>query len=156
MQPKHFLRCLGQPVLFAPNGEPIRFRTKKHLALLVYLAVEQGRAHRRDRLAEFFWPKAKTSEARHSLATGLSILRPRLATGALEANREHVKFNADYLTTDLSRLESNDLFGKDAAGILEVTAFSTGLNYLMLTSSRFGRIASRPDCFHSFAMRLLS
>ena len=73
MEARHHLRCLGQPALFAPNGEPIRFRTKKHLALLVYLAVESRRPHRRDRLAEFLWPRAATAEARHSLATALSV-----------------------------------------------------------------------------------
>ena len=50
MEPRHHLRCLGQPALFAPNGDLIRFRTKKHLALLAYLAVEHSRCHRRDRL----------------------------------------------------------------------------------------------------------
>ena len=36
-----FLRTLGLPALFASNGDPIRFRVKKHIALLVYLGVEQ-------------------------------------------------------------------------------------------------------------------
>ena len=34
MEGRHYLRCLGQPALFTPNGDLIRFRTKKHLALL--------------------------------------------------------------------------------------------------------------------------
>ncbi|HZM26758.1 MAG TPA: hypothetical protein VFB89_05345, partial [Gemmatimonadales bacterium] len=71
-----FLRTLGVPALFAPNGDPIRFRVKKHVALLVYLAVEQ-RTQRRDRLAELLWPRVSATEARHSLATALSVLRPR-------------------------------------------------------------------------------
>ena len=37
--PRH-LRCIGYPVLYSPTGEPERFRTKKHLALLTYLAIE--------------------------------------------------------------------------------------------------------------------
>ncbi|HSB52978.1 MAG TPA: hypothetical protein VLD58_01420, partial [Gemmatimonadales bacterium] len=78
MESRRYLRCLGQPALFGPAGEPIRFRTKKHLALLVYLAVEGRRSHRRDRLAELFWPKVPLAEARHSLATALSVLRARL------------------------------------------------------------------------------
>jgi DNA-binding SARP family transcriptional activator/tetratricopeptide (TPR) repeat protein len=127
MSPKHYLRCLGQPVLFAPNGEPIRFRTKKHLALLVYLAVEHNRTHRRDRLAEFFWPRASGAEARHSLATGLSILRPRLAAGALDTSRETVKLHTDRLTLDLDRLRSNEV-GTGHAGELEVTGFLEGFD----------------------------
>lgn len=30
------LNCLGTPQLVAPSGDPIRFRTRKHLALLVH------------------------------------------------------------------------------------------------------------------------
>ena len=57
MAPRRYLRCLGQPALFMATGELIRFRTKKHLALLVYLAIESDQQHRRDRLAELLWPK---------------------------------------------------------------------------------------------------
>ncbi len=126
MEPRHHLRCLGQPALFAPNGEPIRFRTKKHLALLVYLAVENRRAHRRDRLAGFLWPKAELAEARHSLATALSVLRPRLGVGALEATRDHVTLRIERLTLDLDRLLAKDILGSEATGLLDVAAFLDG------------------------------
>ena len=126
MRPKHHLRCLGQPALFAPNGELIRFRTKKHLALLVYLVVEQGRAHRRDRLADLLWPKASAAEARHSLATALSILRPRIGTHALETTREHVTLHADDLSLDIDRLRSRDIVGTEATGALDVASFLDG------------------------------
>ena len=65
------LTVLGPPELRGPDGDPVRFRTRKHLALLIYLAVEPPVAHRRDRLAAFFWPDADLDEARHSLATAL-------------------------------------------------------------------------------------
>src|SRR5580765_283843 len=123
MEPRPHLRCLGQPALFAPNGEPIRFRTKKHLALLVYLAVESRRPHRRDRLAEFLWPRAATAEARHSLATALSILRPRLGLHALETTRDHVAIHADRLTLDLDRLLARDILGTETTGMLDVASF---------------------------------
>ena len=126
MQPRHYLRCLGQPALFAPNGEPIRFRTKKHLALLVYLAVEARRAHRRDRLAEFLWPRAEIAEARHSLATALSILRPRLGLEALETTRDHVTVHPDRVTLDLDRLLARDILGTETTGWLDVASFLDG------------------------------
>jgi DNA-binding SARP family transcriptional activator/tetratricopeptide (TPR) repeat protein len=126
MSPKHYLRCLGQPALFGPNGEPIRFRTKKHLALLVYLAVEQGRVHRRDRLAAFFWPRVGMEDARHSLATGLSVLRPRLPPRTLETTRESVTFHADRLDIDLDLLRCSEVggphtgtSGQDISGFLD-------------------------------------
>lgn len=126
MEPQYHLRCLGQPALFAPNGEPIRFRTKKHLALLVYLAVESRHAHRRDRLAEFLWPRAQIAEARHSLATALSILRPRLGLEALETTRDHVTIHAERLTLDLDRLVARDILGTETSGLLDVASFLDG------------------------------
>ena len=104
MEARLYLRCLGQPALFSPAGEPIRFRTKKHLALLVYLAIENRQVHRRDRLAEMFWPNASGSDARHSLATALSIIRPRLGLDGIQSDRDHVLLKAGQLTLDLGRL----------------------------------------------------
>src|SRR5690349_17126768 len=128
MSPKHYLRCLGQPALFGPNGEPIRFRTKKHLALLVYLAVEQGRVHRRDRLAAFFWPRVGMEDARHSLATGLSVLRPRLAPGALETTRESVTFHGDRIATDLDQLRCGELSDAEARTRVDISNFLDGFD----------------------------
>ena len=89
MEQQFYLRCLGQPTLYSPSGEAIRFRTKKHLALLVYLALEAPRIHRRERLSEVFWPKVSTAEARHSLATALSVLRPRLGPESFGSKSRH-------------------------------------------------------------------
>lgn len=128
MRARHQLRCMGQPALFAPNGDPIRFRTKKHLALLVYLAVEELRNHRRDRLAELLWPKAETAEARHSLATALSILRPLFGIDALTTSREHVSLDRDRLSLDLERLVSKDVLGSETSGALDVAPFLEGFD----------------------------
>jgi DNA-binding SARP family transcriptional activator/tetratricopeptide (TPR) repeat protein len=126
MESRRYLRCLGQPALFAANGEPIRFRTKKHLALLVFLAVESRRAHRRDRLAELLWPDVPVAEARHSLATALSILRPRLGAESLETTREHVTLSAGRVALDLDRLLARDVLGEETSGPLEVAGFLDG------------------------------
>lgn len=126
MESSRYLRCLGQPALFAANGEPIRFRTKKHLALLVFLAVESRRAHRRDRLAEFLWPDAPLAEARHSLATALSVLRPRLGVEALDTTRDHVALLVGRVSLDLDRLIAGDVLGEETSGPLEVAAFLEG------------------------------
>jgi DNA-binding SARP family transcriptional activator/tetratricopeptide (TPR) repeat protein/type II secretory pathway predicted ATPase ExeA len=125
MEPQRYLRCLGQPALFTAAGEPIRFRTRKHLALLVYIAVEE-RVHRRDRLAELLWPRVSAMEARHSLATALSILRPRLGLEALETSRDQVRLVPGRVVLDLARLRSGDVLGNDVSGPLEVAAFLDG------------------------------
>jgi DNA-binding SARP family transcriptional activator len=124
---QRYLRCLGQPAPFAPSGEPIRFRTRKHLALVVYLAVE-GRSHRRDRLAELLWPRVAANEARHSLATALSILRPRLGLDGLETSRDHVRLQPGRVALDLERLQSGDVLGTEVSGPLEVAAFLDGFD----------------------------
>lgn len=128
MHERPHLRCLGQPVLFALTGEPIRIRTKKHLALLIYLAVEGKRTHRRDRLAELLWPDVPLPEARHSLATALSILRPRLGPGAIEATRDQVKLEEGCVTMDLDRLLAGEIMATATQESLEVAGFLEGFD----------------------------
>lgn len=128
MTARPFLRCLGQPALLSPMGEPIRFRTKKHLGLLVYLAVEPSKAHRRDRLAELFWPNVAMPEARHSLATGLSVLRPRLGPGVLEATREHVLLARGRIELDIDRLMSGEILATESRDALLVAGFLEGFD----------------------------
>ncbi|MEP7227697.1 MAG: AAA family ATPase, partial [Gemmatimonadales bacterium] len=127
MEPRRYLRCLGQPSLLAPSGEPIRFRTKKHLALLIYLAVE-GKTKRRERLAELLWPNVAPTEGRHSLATALSTLRPRLGPQGLETSRDHVRLSPGRVELDLDRLEAGDILGTEVTGVLEVAAFLDGFD----------------------------
>ncbi len=126
MEARRYLRCLGHPALFSPAGEPVRFRTRKHLALLVYLAVEERQAHRRDRLAELFWPNVQSAEARHSLATALSIIRPRLGPGGIESSRDHVRLTPGWLDLDLDRLMSGDILGTEVETPLEIAGFLEG------------------------------
>ncbi len=102
------LDLLGTPVLTAPDGETVRFRTRKHLALLIYLAVEPPGPHRRDRLATLLWPGADIDEARHSLATALSVIRGKLGPDSVDSLRDTVTFRSDRLTTDLDILLGRD------------------------------------------------
>jgi DNA-binding SARP family transcriptional activator/tetratricopeptide (TPR) repeat protein len=128
MESPRYLRCLGLPALFSPVGEPIRFRTRKHLALLVYLAVEERRAHHREQLAELLWPGATTAEARHSLATALSVLRPRLGGDALQTTRDRVTLAPGRVRLDLDRLLGGDVLGSEITGPLEVANFLDGFD----------------------------
>lgn len=123
MPPRYFLRCLGSPELRGPTGEPIRIRTRKHLALLLYLAVEPRQAHRRDRLADLLWPGAKLSEGRHSLATALSVIRGKLGPNSYEATRDTVKLVAPELEIDLDRLIGGTVLGDEFTPPLEMGGF---------------------------------
>jgi DNA-binding SARP family transcriptional activator/tetratricopeptide (TPR) repeat protein len=128
MDARLFLRTLGPPALFAPNGDPIRFRVKKHVALLVYLGVEQRAPHRRDHLADFLWPRASTAEGRHSLATAISVLRAKLGRKALETTRDTIRLADGVVAVDLSRLESGAVLADDTRPELEVAAFLDGFD----------------------------
>ncbi len=62
------------------GGKPVRgFRSDKERALLVYLAVEADRLHRREALTGLFWPQFPESNARHTLSQALTDLRHVLA-----------------------------------------------------------------------------
>ena len=67
------LRLLGPPEARL-EGLPVRFRIKKELALLCYLAAEGGR-HPRRGLAELLWPQSEKRHARADLRAVLYKLR---------------------------------------------------------------------------------
>jgi DNA-binding SARP family transcriptional activator/tetratricopeptide (TPR) repeat protein len=74
-------RRLGLSLLGPPEasleGLPVRFRIKKELALLCYLAAEGGRHPRRE-LAELLWPESEERHARADLRAVLHKLRKNL------------------------------------------------------------------------------
>src|SRR4051812_10658968 len=70
------IRLLGPPEA-SLEGRPLRFRIKKALALLCYLATEGGRHPRRE-LAQFLWPQSEERRARTDLRSALAKLRKTL------------------------------------------------------------------------------
>ncbi|MEO8031517.1 MAG: AAA family ATPase, partial [Gemmatimonadota bacterium] len=123
MPSHHYLSCLGQPVLLGPDGEPIRFRTRKHFGLLIYLAVEPSQSHRRQRLAELLWPRSGEAEARHSVATAISMFRNRLGPRSIQADRDNVRLTLDGLVLDLARLSRGEVLGDEVTPPLEIGNF---------------------------------
>lgn len=119
-----FLRTMGSPGLFDPAGEPVRFRVRKHLALLIYLAIEGSGVYRRDSLADLLWPSARTAhEGRHSLATGLSVLRAKLGPGTVMAARDTVQLTLDGLTVDTWYLQADQSTLPEQFPAFELDAF---------------------------------
>lgn len=98
------LECLGYPTLFDPTGEVVRLGTRKHVALLTYLAVESAPRHRRDRLAQMLWPRSSQGESRHSLATALSAIRRCLGPRAVDYSIETIGLAPGRITTDVAEL----------------------------------------------------
>ncbi len=100
----HELRCLGEATLRSPTGELIHFRSRKHLALLIYLALNTDRAHRRERLAGLLWSESEDSKARHSLSQALYAVR-RLLDGAVRIEGEDLEFTPEGVSVDVLELE---------------------------------------------------
>jgi DNA-binding SARP family transcriptional activator len=98
------LRCLGEAALRSPTGELMHFRSRKHLALLIYLALNADRAHRRERLAGLLWSDSDDSKARHSLSQALYAVR-RLLNGAVRIEGEDLELEPSRLKVDVHELE---------------------------------------------------
>ncbi len=98
------LTVLGPPQLRTPAGELVRFRTRKHFALLIYLALEPPIPHRRDRIATMLWPEPDIEEARHSLATALSLLRVYLGADVFDTPRDSVRLLPGSVVSDAAAL----------------------------------------------------
>jgi DNA-binding SARP family transcriptional activator len=82
------IRLLGPPDV-SIEGRPLRFGTKKSLALLCYLAAE-GRRHSRRELAELLWPESDERHARTDLRSALAKLRKTLGEDG-DAQKEVVR-----------------------------------------------------------------
>ena len=128
MEPRFELRCLGDPVLLAADGQPVRIRVRKHLALLIYLVVERDTRHRREHLADLLWPNLSENDGKHSVATGVTMLRAALGGEALDSNREGIRWSFSNIALDLDRLASGDVLGDESGrGLLHVAPFLEGL-----------------------------
>ncbi len=103
------LRSLGSPALFTVAGEQVRFRTRKHLALLVRLALEPDKRFTRDYLADLLWPGAPPRHANHSLAQGLSVIKAKIAREAVLLQRATVGLAAGWVDVDATHLAAGDV-----------------------------------------------
>ncbi len=66
------LFLLGQP-RFERDGQPLKFDTRKNVALVAYLALTGGR-HSRETLITLLWPELEPRRARAVLRRNLSVL----------------------------------------------------------------------------------
>src|SRR5256884_7790055 len=89
------LTLFGSPQLVDSGDSPVRFRTKKHLAVLLYLHFEgRTRSIPRDRLVDLLWPEVAPEKGRHSLSQALLALRSCLGTGAVGGRQQGVRLLA--------------------------------------------------------------
>src|SRR5262245_34560432 len=71
------LRCFGVPEVHY-GGQNLKFRSRKEVALLIYLAVE-GRQHSHEQLIALFWPESDRQHGQASLRNTLARLRQGMA-----------------------------------------------------------------------------
>ncbi len=117
----HFA-LLGPPQVYH-NGQLLVFPSRKALALLLYLAVEEGK-HSRKTLSELFWPESDAAHARSALRTTVLELRDVLMKNAVPADRTgldripHLHIDRDTLSLDMNSGVSLDLHTLQAAWLL--------------------------------------
>lgn len=97
MQPLR-IALLGGFELHAAGGEPISLPSRNARALLAYLAMSNGRAQARDKLATLLWGGKSASQARASLRQALSQLRRTLNS----VRSDILKIDGDAIVLDPS------------------------------------------------------
>ncbi|HVK02867.1 MAG TPA: AAA family ATPase, partial [Armatimonadaceae bacterium] len=127
-----------------------RFPSRKAAALLAYLALNPGRFHARDALAEMLWPDAPRASQLHNLRLTLSRLRGMLAPddALLDADRLAVRLDPDAFTTDVAEFE--DAVARkdpDAARALYAGPLLPGLNeeWVLLPQARLEALREQLD-----------
>jgi DNA-binding SARP family transcriptional activator/tetratricopeptide (TPR) repeat protein len=99
------IMLLGPPeVSFEGEGRPLRFWTKKSLALLCYLVAEGGRHPRRE-LAELLWPQSEERHARTDLRSALAKLRKTLGEDSASEGVRFLLIDGDLLGIEPQQIE---------------------------------------------------
>jgi predicted ATPase/DNA-binding SARP family transcriptional activator len=94
------IHLLGQLQVMVDGELVTDFESDKVRALLVYLAVEANRIHRREALAGLLWPERPESSALNNLRGALSNLRKAIADHTASppfilATRQTIQFNTE-------------------------------------------------------------
>src|SRR5256714_10120643 len=98
------LRLLGMPEV-SHAEKRLTFQTRKVLALLAYLAVEQG-VHSRDKITALLWPESDEERGKASLRRALAYLRESLDEPSHERSR-HVPLQPRHLLIEHYTLSFN-------------------------------------------------
>jgi predicted ATPase/DNA-binding SARP family transcriptional activator len=98
------LRLLGTPEV-SHAEKPLTFQTRKVLALLAYLAVEQG-VHSRDKITALLWPESDEERGKASLRRALAYLRESLDQTSHELSR-HVPLQPTHVLVEHHTLSFN-------------------------------------------------
>src|SRR5439155_405260 len=91
-------------LLITTTGEVVKYRTRKHLALLIRLALEAGRKLTRAHLIDLLWPRAPRDHGSHSLSQGITVLRGTIGRQALQVQRDAICLAGGVIEVDAHHL----------------------------------------------------
>jgi DNA-binding SARP family transcriptional activator len=101
------LRLLGPPDLTVDgHPAPPELLWRKHLALLVYLALSPRRARTRDHLVGLLWGEKSETSARHSLREAVRVIRQGLGADAIETEGQLVRLALPGLRLDTEQFDA--------------------------------------------------
>src|SRR6266581_490174 len=109
LPPHLHLLTLGAPLFLTGAGEQIKFRTRKHFALLIRLAVESGRRFTRDYLVDLLWSDAPPRRASHSLAQAISVLKAKVGREHVFVQKSTVALADGVVDADVRRLDGRNV-----------------------------------------------
>lgn len=99
------LRMFGPPRA-ERDGSPVRFETRKAMALLSYLALSDGPISR-DALIGLLWPDFDQAHAQGDLRRALSSLRKALGEEVIESTRQIIALNKGLVTIDVQQFRND-------------------------------------------------
>ena len=95
------LICFGPPTArLSGRAPPADVLWRKHLALLVYLALSPQHAHTREHLIGLLWPEKQQTYARRSFTEALRRLRKSLGPDRITTEGSTVALNMDGVRVD--------------------------------------------------------
>jgi DNA-binding SARP family transcriptional activator len=98
------LVCFGPPTArLAGREPPPDVLWRKHLGVLIYLALSSDRTKSRDHLLGVFWPEKPEGQARHSLNEAVRRLRAGLGADRLRTHGDTITLNDTALQVDVMR-----------------------------------------------------
>jgi DNA-binding SARP family transcriptional activator len=101
------LQCFGTTTArLDGRPAPPEVLWRKHLALLIYLALSPGRTRTREHLLGLLWPEKTQVYARHSLNQAVTLLRAKLGTGRLISQGESLTLLDAGLEVDAERFDA--------------------------------------------------
>lgn len=115
------LQLFGAPVV-SYAGRRATFRSRRALALLIFLAVED-RFHTRDQLAALLWPDTERTHSRMLLRSAVALLRNGLHSIGLDSEhvlvreQDRLRLDRGIIELDLDTLKDADLPTERSVGM---------------------------------------